>query len=159
MNRRKLLTLTIMALLAVGLMATAACKSSGMALTERGQLLKINIEHPKDLPESGEDNLDIVISNRGVNNVRDILVDVELPPQLVVIDQTNDRGITVSRSGSNIYHFVLGNVQPAEDSNIRFRVRSTFGTVRETGDVRVTAWQRDLPNDKLVETAAIKLRS
>ena len=159
MNRNKLLTLTIMAVLAVGLMVTAACKSSGMALTERGQLLKINIEHPKDLPESGEDNLDIVISNRGVNNVRNILVDVELPPQLVVIDQTNDRGIEVSRSGSNVYHFVLGNVQPAEDSNIRFRVRSTFGTMRETGDVRVTAWQRDLPNDKLVETAAIKLRS
>lgn len=159
MNRNKLLVFTLMALLAAGLMATAACKSSGMALTERGQLLKINIEHPKDLPESGEDNLDIVISNRGVNNVRDILVDVELPPQLVVIDQTNDRGIEVSRSGSNVYHFVLGNVQPAEDSNIRFRVRSTFGTMRETGDVRVTAWQRDLPNDKLVETAAIKLRS
>ena len=28
---------------------------------------------PKDLPERGEDNIDIVLSNRGVNNVQDIL--------------------------------------------------------------------------------------
>ena len=38
-----------------------------MALTSRGQLFKINIVHPMDLPEAGEDNLDvIIISNRGI---------------------------------------------------------------------------------------------
>jgi hypothetical protein len=31
--------------------------------------------------------------------------------------------------------------------------------MRETGSVKVTAWQRDLPGDRLVETAVIKLRS
>src|SRR5438477_4440003 len=144
----------------IALAALAGCKTSGMALTSRGQLLKINIIHPKDLPEAGEDNLDVTISNRGVKDVRDVLVDVELPPQLIVLDQTNERGVTVMHDpGSNVYHFTLGNVQPAEDSKIRFHVRTAFGTLRETGSVKVTAWQRDLPGDKLIETALIKLRS
>ena len=143
----------------IALTALAGCKTSGMALTSRGQLLKINIIHPKDLPEAGEDNLDVTISNRGVKDVRDVLVDVELPPQLIVLDQTNERGVTVMHDpGSSVYHFTLGNVQPAEDSKIRFHVRTAFGTLRETGSVKVTAWQRDLPGDKLIETAVIQLR-
>jgi len=150
----------IVVLVVLTVLALAGCKSSGMALTERGQLFKININHPKDLPENGEDNLDVVISNRGVKDVKDILVDVELPPQLIVLDQTNERGVTVSHDpGTNVYHFTLGNVQPAEDSTLRFHVRTAFGTMRETGSVRVTAWQHDLPGQKLTETALIKLRT
>ena len=160
MNRKHILPIAMMALLAIALVATTSCKSSGMAMTSRGQLLKININHPTSLPEAGEDNLDVVISNRGVNNIKDILVDVELPLQLIVLDQTNDRGINVSHDpGSNVYHFTIGNVQPGEDTKLRFRVRTAFGTMSATGDVKVTAWQRDLPGDKLVETAVIKLRS
>ena len=159
MRRNPTLVYALMALLAIGLLASTACKSSGMAVTSRGQLLKINIEHPADLPEQGEDNLDIKISNRGVNNVQDIMVDVELPPQMIVLDQTNDRGVNVMHDpGSNVYHFTLGNVQPGETSTLRFRVRTAFGTLSQTGDVKVTAWQRDLPGDKLVETALIKMR-
>ena len=160
MNRKQTMSLAMVALVAIGLLAMASCKTNGMAMTSRGQFLKVNIMHPNDLPESGEDNLDVVISNRGVNNVKDVLVDVELPPQLVVLDQTNERGVNVTHDpGSNTYHFTLGNVQPAEDSKVRFKVRTSFGTMRSTGDVKVTAWQRDLPGDKLVETAVIKLRS
>src|SRR5437660_925699 len=155
MKRHALIVVTLVALV----LALAGCKTSGMALTSRGQLLKINIIHPKDLPEAGEDNLDVTISNRGVKDVRDVLVDVELPPQLIVLDQTNERGVTVMHDpGSSVYHFTLGNVQPAEDSKIRFHVRTAFGTLRETGSVKVTAWQRDLPGDKLIETAVIQLR-
>ena len=160
MKRNSTMTMAMLAVLAIGLLAMSACKTSGMAMTSRGQLLKLNIMHPNDLPESGEDNLDVVVSNRGVNNVKDVLVDVELPPQLIVLDQTNERGVTVTHDpGANVYHFTLGNVQPAEDSKLRFKVRTSFGTMRETGSVKVTAWQRDLPGDKLVETAVIKLRS
>jgi hypothetical protein len=149
-----------MALLAIAMFAMSACKSGGMAMTSRGQLLKINIQHPTDLPDNGEDNLDITVSNRGVNNIQDVLVDVELPPQLIVLDQTGDRGINASHDpGSNVYHFTLGKIQPAEDAHIRFHVRTAFGTMRETGSVKATAWQRDLPGDRLVETAVIKLRS
>jgi hypothetical protein len=159
MKRNQFLTVATLMLL-VALAGLSACKSSGMALTSRGQLLKINIKHPNDLPQSGEDNLDIVISNRGVNNISDILADVELPPQLIVLDQTSDRGINVMHDpGSNVYHFTIGKIQPAEDSHVRFHVRTAFGTLRETGSVKVTAWQRNLPGDKLVETAVIKLRT
>src|SRR6476661_5420153 len=104
MKRNHTLAIASMAILAIALFALSACKSSGMAVTSRGQLLKINIQHPTDLPEAGEDNLDIVVSNRGVNNIENVLVDVELPPQLVVLDQTADRGITASHDpGSNVY--------------------------------------------------------
>lgn len=160
MKRNATLTYALMALLAIGLLASTACKSGGMAVTSRGQILKINIEHPNDLPENGEDNLDVKISNRGVNNVQDVMVDIDLPGQLIVLDQTNERGINVMHDpGSSSYHFTLGNIQPGETSTLRFRVRTAFGTMSQTGDVKVTAWQRDLPGDKLVETALIKLRS
>lgn len=159
MNRKQILSVTMVAVLAIALVGLTACKSSGMAVTSRGQLLKLNIQHPSDLPENGEDNLDIEVSNRGVNNVKDVLLDVELPPQLVVLDQTNERGVQVTRDpGSNVYHFAFENIQPTETSRIRFRVRTAFGSMRETGSVKATAWQRDLPGDKLVETAVIKLR-
>jgi hypothetical protein len=159
MRRNTILAILAMALLTVALFAVAGCKSSGMALTSRGQLLKLNIVHPTDLPEAGDDNLDVVISNRGVKDVKDVLVDIELPPQLVVLDETHERGVTESHDpGSNVYHFTFSNVQPAESSTMRFKVRTAFGTMHETGSVKATAWQRDLPGDKLIETAVIRMR-
>jgi hypothetical protein len=159
MKHKQLLSMAVIALVAAALVSTTACKSSGMAVTSRGQLLKLNIAHPTDLPENGVDNLDITISNRGVNNIQDVLLEVELPPQLVVLDQTNEKGINVMHTpGSNMYRFTFGNIQPTERSGIRFRVRTAFGTMTETGEVRATAWQSGLPGDKLIETAVIKLR-
>ena len=159
MKHKQLLTVAMVTVLAMALLSATACKSSGMAVTERGQVLKLNIQHPTDLPESGEDNLDIAVSNRGVNNIQDVLLEVELPPQMVVLDQTNERGINVMHTpGSNMYRFTFGNIQPAETSTIRFRVRTAFGTLSETGSVKATAWQEGLPGEKLVETAVIKLR-
>jgi hypothetical protein len=159
MKRNQWWSVAILAILAVALISTAACKSSGMAVTSRGQFLKINIEHPSDLPEQGVDNLDVTLTNAGVNNMQDILLEVELPPQLVVLDQTNDRGVNVMHTaGSNMYRFTFGNIQPTERSTVRFRVRTAFGTLSETGSVKATAWQSGLPGDKLVETAVIKLR-
>ena len=159
MKQKQLLSIAVIALVAVALVSTTACKSSGMAVTTRGQLLKLNIVNPSDLPENGVDNLDINISNRGVNNIQDVLLEVELPPQLVVLDQTNEKGINVMHTpGSNMYRFTFGNIQPTETSTLRFRVRTAFGTMSETGSVKATAWQSGLPGDKLIETAVIKLR-
>jgi hypothetical protein len=159
MRRKQILSVAVISLLAVMLLATTACKSSGMAVTSRGQILKINIAHPDDLPESGVDNLDITISNVGVNNIQNVLLEVELPPQLIVLDQTNDEGINVMNTpGSNMYRFTFGNIQPTERSGIRFRVRTAFGTMRETASIKATAWQEGLPGDKLIETAVIRLR-
>lgn len=159
MRNKQLLSIAVIALVAVALVSATACKSSGMAVTSRGQLLKINIVHPDDLPENGVDNLDVNISNRGVNNIQDVLLEVELPPQLIVLDQTNDKGVNMMHTpGTNVYRFTFGNIQPTETSTVRFRVRTAFGTLSETGSVKATAWQSGLPGDKLVETAVIKLR-
>lgn len=159
MRQKQLLSIAVVAILAVGLLSATACKTSGMAVTSRGQVLNLGIAHPEDLPEQGVDNLDITITNAGINNVQDVLLEVELPPQLVVLDQTNDRGVNVMHTpGTNLYRFTFGNIQPAERSTVRFRVRTAFGTLRETGSVKATAWQSGLPGDKLVETAVIKLR-
>jgi len=157
MRHNRILILAAVAVMAAGLMTS--CKTSGMAMTSRGQLFKININAPSNLPEGGEGNIDVVLSNRGVNNVRDILTEVELPPQLIVLDQTNDRGVTVSHDpGSSVYHFTLGSLNPAEDSTIRFHVRTAFGTLTQTGQISVTAWQRDLPGDKLFRKTVIGLQ-
>jgi hypothetical protein len=159
MKSKRVLPIAALAVVALFLIAAAGCKTSGMAVTSRGQLLKLNIVHPKDLPERGEDNLDVVLGSRGVNSVRDILLDVELPPQLIVLDETHERGVTMSHDpGSNVYHYTFGNLQPAESSTIRYKVRTSFGTMTQSDSVKATAWQRDLPGDKLVETALIKLR-
>jgi len=159
MKQKQIWSVALVAIVAMALISMTACKSSGMAVTSRGQFLKLNIGHPDDLPEAGVDNLDITLTNAGVNNIQDILLEVELPPQLIVMDQTNDRGVNVMHTpGSNLYRFTFGNIQPAERSSVRFRVRTAFGTMSETGSVKATAWQSGLPGDKLVETAVIKLR-
>jgi hypothetical protein len=158
-QKRPVLSIALVAVAALALLAATSCKTSGMAVTSRGQFLKLNINHPNDLPEKGVDNLDIEISNMGVNNIQDVMLEVELPSQLLVLDQTADRGIDVMHTpGSNLYRFTFGNIQPTEHSTVRFRVQTAFGTYRETGSVRATAWQSGLPGDKLVETAVIRLR-
>ncbi|HET7711917.1 MAG TPA: hypothetical protein VFL80_08300 [Thermoanaerobaculia bacterium] len=158
MRKNRVVSIAMMALLVVAIVGATACKTSGTAVTSRGQVLKLNLVHPTDLPEAGEDNFDVVISNRGINNVQNVLLDVEIPPQLVVLDQTNERGVEVLQRGPSLYSFSFGNIQPTESSTIRFRVRTAFGTMSETSGVKATAWQKDLPGDKLVETAVIKLR-
>ena len=159
MRRNSILTFAAMSLVLAALFLTAACKSSGMAMTSRGQLFKINIIAPERLAEGAEGNIDVDLSNRGVNNVQDILANIELPPQVYVLDQTSDRGITtVHDPGSSVYHFSLGNLQPGEDAHIRFKVRTAFGTLNETGQISVTAWQKDLPGDKLFRKTTIGLQ-
>ncbi len=159
MRRNSILTFLAMALVLGALLTTAACKTSGMAMTSRGQLFKINIYAPERLAEGAEGNIDVVLSNRGVNNVQDILADVEIPPQVYVLDQTNDRGMTVMHDpGSPVWHFSIPKLNPAEDAHIRFKARTAFGTLSETGQISVTAWQKDLPGDKLFRKTTIGLQ-
>ena len=160
MKRSSILTVAALSLMAIALFAMTACKTSGMATTRKGQLFKINIAAPNDLPEGGQDNIDVLLSNRGVNKINDIFVDVELPPQLTVLDQTNDRGVTATHDpGTNVYHFQVPELNSPEDAHIRFRVQTQFGTMKETGSISVTAWQKDLPGDKLFRKTVIRLRA
>lgn len=151
--------LVILAAALVMIAGLTSCETSGMAMTSRGQLFKINIYAPKNLPEGGEGNVDIVLGNRGVNDVDNILTDVELPPQLAVLEQTNPNGITVAHDpGSNVWHFTVPKLHPAEDATIRFHVRTTFRTLRQTGEISVTAYQHDLPGNKLFRKTVIGLQ-
>lgn len=154
------LSLSLVVLLSISLLA--ACKSGGMAVTQKGQLLKINIEGADDLPEGGTDELIVRIGNRGVNNILNLYVDVELPGEVTVLSEVHGDGMGFAeergRSGDRTYHYTIGNLQPAEDSVARFAVRTSFGTLDRTSDMKVTAWQKDLPGNKLVETKQIKLR-
>lgn len=160
MKRSSVIAVAAFSLLAIALFAMSSCKTSGMATTTKGQLFKININAPGDLPEGGTDNIDVVLSNRGVNKINDIFVDVELPPQLTVLDQTNDRGMTATHDpGTNVYHFQGPELSSPEDAHIRFKVQTRFGTMKETGNINVTAWQKDLPGDKLFRKTIIKLRA
>ena len=159
MKSTRILTIAAMLLVAVALIAVVGCKTGGMAVTSHGQFFKINVMHPVDLPEQGEGNVDVVLSSRGVHSVKDLLIDVDVPPTLAVLDETHERGVTMTHDpGSSLYHYTLSNLQPAEDSTIRYKVRVSFGSMTDSGPVRVTAWQRDLRGDKLDETAVIKLK-
>jgi hypothetical protein len=159
MNRKQILAVASVVVLALMLLPAMACKTSGMAVTGRGQILKLDIEHPNDLPDKGVDNLDVQLTNPGVNPIHNIVLEVELPPQLIVLDQTADRGVNAAHDpNSNLWRFSFGKLDTAERSTVRFRVQTAFGTLSETGSVKATAWQEGLPGDKLVETAVIKLR-
>ena len=160
MKRSFTISIAAFSLLAIAIFASSSCKTSGMATTTRGVLFKINIYAPSDLPEGGEDNVDVLLSNRGVNNIQNILVDVELPPQLTVLDQTQDRGVSVTHDpGTNVFHFQVPELHSPEDAHMRFKVRTRFGTLRETGSIGVTAWQQDLPGNKLFRKTTIRLRA
>jgi len=154
------LSLALVVLLSISLLA--ACKSGGMAVTQKGQLLKINIEGADDLPEGGTDELVVRISNRGVSNIQNIYVDVELPGEVTVVSEVHGDGMGFAEergpSGDRTYHYTIGKLQVTETSVVRFVVRTSFGSLDRTGDMKVTAWQKELPGNKLVETHQIKLR-
>lgn len=153
------LSVALIAIMAVALISASACKHSGMAVTSRGQVLRLNIERPVDLPEQGVDNVKVSLTNAGVNNVTDVLLEVQLPPQIAVLNMDAPRGVNVLHNpGSNVYLFTFDKIQPTENTSISFNVRATFGSVQETGNITATAWQRALPGDKLIETAMIRMR-
>ena len=155
----KMNRLVVLATALVVVAGLTSCKTSGMAMTSRGQLFKISISAPNRLPEGGEGNINVVLSNRGVNDVSNILADVEFPPQLAVLDQINPNGVMVMHNpGTNVWHFQVPKLHPAEDATLRFHVRTTFGTLQQTGQISVTAYQSDLPGNKLFRKTTINLQ-
>ena len=162
MKQRRFSALFLAVLVVFSSFLLASCKSSGMAVTAKGQFLKIDIQGADDLPEGGTDEMVVSIANRGVNNVLNLYVDVEIPGEITVQSEVHEKGMETATdrgpSGDRVYHYTIGNLQPGETSVARFAVRTAFGTMDRTGDVKVTAWQSDLPGNKLVETKHIKLR-
>ncbi len=145
----------IMTLAALTLHALAGCKSNGMALTERGQLFKINIVHPDAIAPTNDSDVDVVISNRGVNSVHDVLIDVQLPQSLAVDDQRLPAGVNeVHDPETDVYHYTIDRLPPVQDKRIHYRVHARGD--EPDGKVVVVAWQKDLPGDKLQAQALVK---
>ena len=159
-RRNMMLFVTLIA--ALGLLLAAGCKSSGMAVTGRGQVLAINIEGAKDLPEGGTDTLHVSVDNKGLANISNVEFTVEIPNELVVVSEKHGDGIDMMEmrtpNGTKLYHYMAGDIEMTTSAKADFEVRTAFGSLDRTGDIKVTAWQKDLPNDKLVETKMIKLR-
>lgn len=158
--KRKSIHLALTAVLALGM--TAACKSSGVAVTDRGQIMKINISSAEDLPENFTDEIEVEIANRGVANIHDIEFTVEIPRELVVVSENHGDGMDLmmmrTPEGRDYYHYRIGDLNGGEEAVATFQVRTQFGSLERTSDIKVTAWQEDLPSQKLVETRQIRLR-
>lgn len=153
----------IIVIAALALIGMTGCKSSGMAVTERGQLMKINIEVPTDLSDNETRELLVSVSNRGVNKLDDVLFEVEIPNELIILSQVPGDGISMTESrtsgGARLFLYKAGNIEVATESVVRFHVRASFGALQRTGDIKVTAWTEDVPSGRLVESKFIKLRS
>lgn len=157
---RRSMQLALTAVLALGL--TSACKTQGVAVTERAQVMTINIRGANDLPENFTDKVRVEVGNRGVNNLHDVEFTVEFPDELVVLSESHGRGMDLmileTPAGRKYYHYRIGNLNVAETSKAEFEIRTNFGTLSRSSDIKVTAWQTDLPSNKLVETKRIELR-
>ena len=140
-----------------------ACKHSGIAVTNDAQIMKINIEVPETLPESGEGDILVEVANRGVNNLSDVEFEVEIPADLVVMEEKHGDGMkmweTRGSSGQRVYHYTVGDIGVTNESEVKYKVRTSFGSMKRSGDVKVTAWQKDLPGQRLIESRYIKLSS
>jgi hypothetical protein len=96
-----------------------------------------------------------------VNQFGGVDVRISLPAELVVLDHQHDRGLspaTLTRLDERQYLYRIGNLNAGETVRIRYNVRAGFGTLRETGEIEVTAWHENLPGDRLIETRRIRLR-
>jgi hypothetical protein len=140
----------------------AACKSSGVAVTGAGQIVRIDINVPQDLSEGQTEELEVVVANRGVNTLKSTTFEVELPRELVILSTVPGRGIDaterIDADGDKIFIYEAGDIEPASSSVVRYHVRAAFNGLDRSGDIKVTAWAPALPGDRLVETKFIKLR-
>jgi hypothetical protein len=147
--------------LAVSLvMGLGACKSSGVAVSERGQVMKIDINVPTDLTEGGTEEMVVRVANRGINELSNVFFEVEVPSELVVLSEVPSDGVQrLSSMGNNrISQYRAGDIEAATSAEVKYHVRAAFGSLDRTGDIKVTAWSEDLPGDRLVETKYVKLR-
>ncbi len=161
MNKHsKTLILALISILALG--SLGACKHSGIAVTERGQFLSVNISGADDLTDQYTYTLRVSVSNRGVANISNVEFTVEIPNELVVVSEKHGDGIELmpmqTPSGTKLYHYTAGDIGAAQSSKAEFEVRTAFGSLDRTGDIKVTAWQKDVLGDRLVETKMIRLR-
>ena len=161
MKNRKLSVIILMTLLATLALTLGACKSSGIAATSKGQIMHVDVDLPKELSEGETAELKVHLSNRGVNNIGNIVVEVEVPNELWVLSQDHE-GTELSEertsTGSHLYYYHLTELGVTKDASMKYQVQAKFGAAERSGDVKVTAYQKDLPGDKLIETKYVKVK-
>lgn len=147
----------------LALAGAAGCKHSGMAVSSSGQVIDVEINAPESLPDSAEtQELTINIANRGVNKLSGGLgVDVEMPNELIVLSQTQSPGVTwterVTGAGTKLYHYEVNEIDVGSRAEVTYHVRTAFGALDRTGDIKVTVQADQLPGGTLVETKFIRL--
>jgi hypothetical protein len=152
-----------LAFLAVTLVIViGGCKSSGVAVSPRGQVMNIAIEVPTDLSEGETNEMVVRVANRGVNEIGDVFFQVEMPSELIVQSEIPSGGVErtdrMASSATRIFQYRAGDIEAATSAEVKYHVRAAFGSLDRTGDIKVTAWSEDLPGDRLVETKYIRLR-
>jgi hypothetical protein len=158
---KRSLLFVALAIALTGVLFAGACKHSGQAVTSRGQILSITIEGVRSLAEGESGIIDINLTNPGPTNIGALEFTVEIPHELTVINEDRPRGVDVITGGTpeaRIYHYRSSRLAPLSSTTVRYTVRAGFGSLDRTGDVKVTAWQENLPGDRLIETRAIELK-
>lgn len=154
------LALALIAVMALG--GFAACKHSGVAVSGGGRIVDIEIDAPETLADSSEtQGLKVTISNRGVRQLGGFGFDVEMPNELIVLSQTQSPDVTwterVSAGGTKLYHYEVNEISVGSRAEVNYHVRTAFGSLDRTGDIKVTAYSDELPEGHLIETKFIRL--
>src|SRR5687768_9734172 len=107
MNRIMKTTIILLTLIvAAGLMA---CKSSGVAVSDEGHIINVDIDAPHALPEGETNEVKVEIANRGFNKLQSFEFDVEMPTELIVVSQTQSPGVEwterVTAAGTKLYRY------------------------------------------------------
>jgi hypothetical protein len=140
------------------LLALAACSSGGdnTPVASEGVTLRMSVFAPSALAEGAEGTIDVIVSDRGAGPVSNVLVDVGLPPQLTLVNESHGTGVSLIRD-PKLLRYTIGGLGVGSDSRIRVTVRAQFGGAAETGAIRVVAQEPAVGGDRLERTTTIKL--
>ena len=139
------------------LVAFAGCQSgNNTGMASEGVTLRMSVFAPSALAEGAEGTIDVIVGNRGVGAVDNVLVDVALPPQLTLVRESHGTGVSLIRD-PHLLRYTINGLGVGSDSRISVMVRAQFGGAAETGEIRVVAQQPAVGGDHLERTATIKL--
>lgn len=159
MRTKPILLILMAVVLAVGL---TACKSSGVAVSDKGHIINIDIAAPETAPTGEVAAVVVRIANRGFTKLKASTVDIVMPTELVVVSQVQSPGVTwterITTGGLKLYSYTVNEIDVGGRAELTYHVRTSFGNLQETGKIEVTVWEEKLPGGKLIETKSIKLQ-
>ena len=138
------------------LLALAACSTGGNpVMTSEGITLRMTVFVPSALAEGAEGTIDVIVGNRGAGPVSNVLVDVELPPQITVTHEMHGGGISLIRD-PRLLRYRIDGLGVGSDARMSATVRAQFGGAEETGAIRIVAQEPTVAGDHLERTVTIK---